>query len=195
MCWAQSAAGGEYFTRVQHEARQLGYRITSQIADAFDLGVPQKRRRQFIIGVRGDLPGFFPSSLTPSNHLAQRRLVVQRPGQQRVAPAMNSSACSGVTTGPADEVSEPVIRCSAYQAHRSRINVSMLQGVRGGRPEGVDLGGVGAVELGETAQSSTSSSPSLRCERAVRGEADDRPAATRCTSSPGRKVSVPRVTR
>src|SRR5436305_1305851 len=43
----------------------LGYRITSQIADAFDLGVPQKRRRQFIVGVRGDLPGFFPSSLTP----------------------------------------------------------------------------------------------------------------------------------
>ena len=61
----KSAAGGEYFTRVQHEARQLGYRITSQIADAFDLGVPQRRRRQFIIGVRGDLPGFFPSSLAP----------------------------------------------------------------------------------------------------------------------------------
>ena len=60
----KSAAGGEYFTRVQHEARQLGYRITSQIADAFDLGVPQRRRRQFIIGVREDLPGFFPSSLT-----------------------------------------------------------------------------------------------------------------------------------
>ena len=62
----KSAAGGEYFTRVQHEGRMLGYRITSQIADAFDLGVPQKRRRQFIIGVRGDLPGFFPSSLPPS---------------------------------------------------------------------------------------------------------------------------------
>jgi len=62
----KSAAGGEYFTRVQHEARLLGYRITSQIADAFDLGVPQRRRRQFIVGVRGDLPGFFPSSLTPA---------------------------------------------------------------------------------------------------------------------------------
>jgi DNA (cytosine-5)-methyltransferase 1 len=62
----KSAAGGEYFTRVQHEARLLGYRITSQIADAFDLGVPQKRRRQFIVGVRGDLPGFFPDSLAPA---------------------------------------------------------------------------------------------------------------------------------
>ena len=62
----QSAAGGEYFTRVQHEARQLGYSVVAQIADAFALGVPQKRRRQLIIGVRGDLPGFFPTALAPA---------------------------------------------------------------------------------------------------------------------------------
>ena len=62
----QTAAGGAYFTAVQHEARLLGYRVVSQVADAFALGVPQKRRRQLIIGVRGDLPGFFPSELTPA---------------------------------------------------------------------------------------------------------------------------------
>lgn len=62
----QSAAGGEYFTRVQHEARLLGYRVVSQIADAFALGVPQKRKRQLIVGVRGDLAGFFPTQLTPA---------------------------------------------------------------------------------------------------------------------------------
>ena len=62
----QSAAGGEYFTRVQHEARQLGYRVATQVADAFALGVPQKRRRQLIVGVRQDVPGFFPSTLAPA---------------------------------------------------------------------------------------------------------------------------------
>ena len=62
----QSAAGGEYFTRVQHEARLLGYRVVAQIADAFALGVPQKRRRQLIIGVRADLPGFFPTVIAPA---------------------------------------------------------------------------------------------------------------------------------
>ena len=62
----QSAAGGEYFTRVQHEGRLLGYRVVAQIADAFALGVPQKRRRQLIIGVRGDVPGFFPMQLKPA---------------------------------------------------------------------------------------------------------------------------------
>ncbi len=55
----RSAAGGEYFTAVQKEARQLGYRVHGQIEDAWELGVPQKRRRQLFIGVRGDLPGYF----------------------------------------------------------------------------------------------------------------------------------------
>jgi DNA (cytosine-5)-methyltransferase 1 len=62
----QSAAGGEYFTRVQHEARVLGYRVVPQIADAFALGVPQKRKRQLIVGVHNDVPGFFPSQLAPA---------------------------------------------------------------------------------------------------------------------------------
>jgi len=62
----QSAVGGEYFTRVQHEARLLNYRVVAQVADAFALGVPQRRRRQLIVGVRDDLPGFFPTELAPS---------------------------------------------------------------------------------------------------------------------------------
>jgi DNA (cytosine-5)-methyltransferase 1 len=62
----RTAAGGEYFTRVQKEARALGYRVHGQIEDAWELGVPQKRRRQLVIGVRGDLPGYFPSDLKPA---------------------------------------------------------------------------------------------------------------------------------
>jgi DNA (cytosine-5)-methyltransferase 1 len=55
----RTAGGGQHFTRVQKEARALGYRVHGQIEDAWELGVPQKRRRQLIIGVRGDLPGYF----------------------------------------------------------------------------------------------------------------------------------------
>lgn len=69
----RSAAGGEYFTRVLHEGRSLGrqdgrpgYRVQSQIEDAHKLGVPQKRRRQLFIGVRADLPGFFPPEEPPA---------------------------------------------------------------------------------------------------------------------------------
>jgi DNA (cytosine-5)-methyltransferase 1 len=62
----RSAAGGEYFTRVQAEGRALGYRVHSQIEDAWELGVPQKRRRQLVIGVRHDLPGYFLPELKPA---------------------------------------------------------------------------------------------------------------------------------
>lgn len=69
----RSVAGGNYLTRVQHEARRLGYasgrpgyRVHGQVEDAWELGVPQKRRRQLIVGVRTDLPGYFMSDLKPA---------------------------------------------------------------------------------------------------------------------------------
>ncbi len=62
----RSAADGEYLTRVQKEARELGYRVHDQIEDARELGVPQKRRRQLFIGVRTDLPRYFIPELKPA---------------------------------------------------------------------------------------------------------------------------------
>jgi DNA (cytosine-5)-methyltransferase 1 len=69
----RSAAGGRYFTAVQYEARTLGqakglpgYRVHPQIERGEKLGSPQKRRRQLIVGVRGDLAGYFPSELQPA---------------------------------------------------------------------------------------------------------------------------------
>lgn len=62
----QSAAKGKFFTAVQHEARLLGYRVHPQVEEAWKLGVPQKRRRQLIVGVRADIPGFFSPVLAPA---------------------------------------------------------------------------------------------------------------------------------
>lgn len=68
----RSAAGGEYFTAVQRAARQIGsdgsgfrYRVHSQVEDARLLGVPQKRRRQLIVGVRMDARNYFLPTISP----------------------------------------------------------------------------------------------------------------------------------
>ncbi|MHB8520235.1 MAG: DNA cytosine methyltransferase [Limisphaerales bacterium] len=52
----KSAAGGKFFTKVQKEARAMGYRVHGQVERAAKLGVPQKRQRQLIIGTRSVIP-------------------------------------------------------------------------------------------------------------------------------------------
>jgi DNA (cytosine-5)-methyltransferase 1 len=69
----RAAGGGRYFTAVQYEARILGrakglpgYRVHPQIERGEELGSPQKRRRQLIVGVRDDLAGYFNPRLQPA---------------------------------------------------------------------------------------------------------------------------------
>ena len=100
----RSAAGGEYFTRVQAEARTLGrsnrkpgYRVHTQIEDATKLGVPQKRRRQLVIGVRNDLPAYFPADLRPPS-----RAMVGNVPRSSVTNQLQSSRdtpCLGMAIG------------------------------------------------------------------------------------------------
>jgi DNA (cytosine-5)-methyltransferase 1 len=65
----QSAAKGKFFTMVQAEARKLGYRVQAQVEESWRLCVLQKRRRQLVIGVRSDIPGYFPNELDPAERV------------------------------------------------------------------------------------------------------------------------------
>jgi DNA (cytosine-5)-methyltransferase 1 len=64
----KSAAGGEFFTRVQVESRELGYRVIPYEVEAWRFGVPQKRVRQLIIGTRRELPLFIPDRYIVRTH-------------------------------------------------------------------------------------------------------------------------------
>lgn len=64
----RSAAAGEFFTRVQVESRELGYRVIPYEVKAWRFGVPQKRVRQLIIGTRRELPLFIPDRYIRPTH-------------------------------------------------------------------------------------------------------------------------------
>src|SRR5882672_2256754 len=65
----RSAAGGEFFTRVQVEARALGYRVHGEEIKAWQFGVPQKRQRQLIVGTRRELPIFSGKQYIKPTHV------------------------------------------------------------------------------------------------------------------------------
>lgn len=67
----RSASGGIYFSKVQAEARALGYRVHAQLEDCVNLGVPQKRRRQLFIGTREDQVAYFRPELKPAKRAVE----------------------------------------------------------------------------------------------------------------------------
>jgi DNA (cytosine-5)-methyltransferase 1 len=65
----RSAAGGAFFTAVQVDSRELGYRVIPYEVSAWRFGVPQKRIRQLIIGARRELPLFIPDRYMRETHV------------------------------------------------------------------------------------------------------------------------------
>jgi DNA (cytosine-5)-methyltransferase 1 len=78
------AAGGEFFTSVQLDARKLGYRVHATMIHAWQHGVPQKRERQLIIGTTSRLPIFSMAIYVPQTHAdPAKRVNSRRPKEQR----------------------------------------------------------------------------------------------------------------
>jgi DNA (cytosine-5)-methyltransferase 1 len=59
---------GIYFTAIQSEAREIGYRVIPIEVNTWEYGVPQKRVRQLFIGTLIELPIFVPAKLIKKTH-------------------------------------------------------------------------------------------------------------------------------
>ena len=59
---------GVYFTAIQNEAREIGYRVLPIQINTWEYGVPQKRIRQLFIGTLNELPIFNPLQFLPKSH-------------------------------------------------------------------------------------------------------------------------------
>ena len=59
---------GIYFTAIQAEARNIGYRVVPIEVNTWEFGVPQKRIRQLFIGTLTELPIFVPGQLIRKTH-------------------------------------------------------------------------------------------------------------------------------
>ena len=71
-----SMGGGEVLQRITKDFEKLGYRVSHQVLNAADYGVPQLRMRLVIIGVREDQPDlpFFPPPQTHADPALAKKL-------------------------------------------------------------------------------------------------------------------------
>lgn len=125
----RSAAGGRFFTAIQHEARILaekngrpGYRVHAQVENAPELGVPQKRRRQFVVGVRNDLPGYFSSELSTVSRAALGAMLGDAIGDLPVL-----SAGDGMDECTYDLSRRGVFLCGRHATVRRRYLFDVLE--------------------------------------------------------------------
>lgn len=55
-----STASGYFYEEIKSHIEDMGYSVTSKVLNAADYGVPQNRRRAFIVGIKGENKFTFP---------------------------------------------------------------------------------------------------------------------------------------
>lgn len=126
---ALSSAHGEDFGCLLRSMDELGYGLAWSILDAQFAGVPQRRRRVFLVGSLGDRRSaevlFEPESMswdTPSSREKRKELAIRAGGRPEAAGfrwnAGGDTALSVGETSPTVVSSEPPAVCAGFRWHQ-----------------------------------------------------------------------------
>lgn len=131
-----SANKGEAFSLIISEFEKAGYKVTSQLLNAADFGVPQKRQRVIIVGIRKDIriKYEFPDPLysedesffTPS-HLPLKNVIFKETeidekyyfSERAVQGMLNAK--KDMNKGRAQDITKP---CNTVGAHLAKVSLN-----------------------------------------------------------------------
>ena len=123
-----SANKGEAFPLIVNEFEKSGYRVTYKLVNAAAFGVPQKRERVIIVGIRNDLGftfGFPDAALSENEHIALSAVVEETVPEkyffsQKAVDGMKT-AKRDMNKGRAQDLSKP---CNTVGSHLAKVSLN-----------------------------------------------------------------------
>lgn len=127
-----SANKREAFPLIIDEFEKAGYEVTHKLLYAADFGVPQKRERVFIIGIRKDLGFNFPFDLdypikTEANYVPLSDVLEESVpdkyyfSEKAVQGMLNSKTSRTMNKGRAQDITKP---CNTVSSHLAKVSLN-----------------------------------------------------------------------
>ena len=127
-----SADKGQTFPLIIHELSEAGYKVKYQVVNSADFGVPQKRLRVFIVGVRKDIDieYVFPKPIMNKENYSTIRQILENEVDEkywfsekavRGMKASNKKSKSIMNKGRVQDLDSP---CNTVTAHLSKVSLN-----------------------------------------------------------------------
>ncbi len=127
-----SADRGKTFPLIIRELEKSGYNVQHQVLNSADYGVPQKRQRVFIVGVRKDItiPYHYPKPTNTESNYVKLKSIIERTVEDKYffsekavsgMKASNKKSNSIMNKGRNQNLEEP---CNTVTAHLAKVSLN-----------------------------------------------------------------------